>query len=101
MKSERRLLLLAVLVAALWLIAAGRVDLGVAVVAPPPPPPPGVIVGPVGLPPAPGYVWVPGYWDWVGGRWVWIEGRWILPPRPHAVWVDPRIEFRWHRGHWR
>ena len=101
MKSKKRLLAFAVLVAALWLTAAARVDLGVAVGTPPPPPPPGVVVGPVGVAPAPGYVWVPGYWDWVGGRWVWVDGRWILPPRARAVWVDPRIEFRWHKGHWR
>ena len=101
MKSKKRLLALAVLVAALGLTAAARVDLGVAVGTPPPPPPPAVVAGPVGVPPAPGYVWVPGYWDWVGGRWVWVDGRWILPPHGHAVWVDPWIEFRWHKGHWR
>ena len=39
MKSKKRLLALAVLVAALWLTAAARVDLGVAVGTPPPPPP--------------------------------------------------------------
>ena len=22
-------------------------------------------------------------------------------PRAHAVWVAPRVEFRWHGGHWR
>ena len=64
MKSKKRLLALAVLVATLGLTAAARVDLGVAVGTPPPPPPPGVIVGPVGVAPAPGYVWVPGYWNW-------------------------------------
>ena len=81
--------------------AAARVDVGVAVGTPPPPPPAGVVVGPIGVAPGPGYVWVDGYWNWVNGGWVWVPGRWILPPRRHAVWVAPRIEFRWHGGHWR
>jgi WXXGXW repeat (2 copies) len=97
-----RLLAVIVLLSGLLFIAAARVDLGIAVGAPPPPPPPpAVVVGPVGIAPGPGYVWVPGYWDWVAGRWVWVDGRWVLPPRPRAVWVEPRMEFRLHRGRWR
>jgi hypothetical protein len=101
MKFRKRLLALGVLVAAVWLTAAARVDLGVAVGTAPPPPPAAAVAGPVGVAPGPGYVWVPGYWDWVGDRWVWVDGRWILPPHGHAVWIDPKIEFRWHKGHWR
>jgi hypothetical protein len=94
------LLLVAVLTAPL-LIAAGRVDFGIAVGAPPPPPPLAAVVTPVVPAPGPGYVWVPPRWDWIGGQWVWVEGRWMLPPRPHAVWVAPTVDFRLHRGHWR
>jgi hypothetical protein len=74
--------------------AAAQGDLGVVVGTPPPPPPAAVVAGPVGVAPGPAYVWVNGYWNWVNGGWVWVPGRWVLPPRAHAVWVAPRIEFR-------
>jgi WXXGXW repeat (2 copies) len=99
--KRNRLLPATVFLAGFLSIGAARVDLGLVVGAPPPPPPPGVVVAPVGVAPGPGYVWVPGYWDWVDGRWVWVDGRWVLPPRPHGVWVEPKVEFRLHRGHWR
>jgi hypothetical protein len=52
------------------------------------------------------YVWVPGYWNWAGSRYVWIGGRWALPPRPGAIWVAPRVVYRYHHpyyygGYWR
>src|ERR1700728_410863 len=81
--------------------AAAYVDVGVAVGTPPPPPPTAVVAGPVGVAPGPGYVWVDGYWNWANGGWVWVPGRWELPPRGRGVWVAPKIEFRWHGGHWR
>jgi hypothetical protein len=95
------LLILAVLLIAPWFIFATHVDFGIAVGSLPPPPPVVVVTTPVVPPPGPAYVWVPGHWDWVGGGWVWVDGRWMLPPRPHAVWVEPRIDIRLHRGHWR
>jgi hypothetical protein len=100
MKLTKRFTIAAGFFAVLLTLAASRVDLGIAVGSPPPPPPTAVVT-PVGVAPGPGYVWVPGYWDWVGGQWVWVEGRWILPPRRHAVWVAPIVDFRLHRGHWR
>lgn len=58
-------------------------------------------------PPAPGmdYVWIGGDWVW-NGAWVWVGGHWVLPPFPHAVWVNGRWARGWggyHRapGHWR
>jgi len=83
--------------------SAAHFDVGVVVGAPPPAP---MVVGPVGVAPAPGYVWVDGYWDWVGGRWVWVGGRWVRPPRPHAFWVAPYYHpfgdhYHYHRGYWR
>jgi hypothetical protein len=100
MKFTKALTVISLLIAVLLTMAAARVDLGIAVGGPPPPPPV-TAVAPVGVAPAPGYVWVPGHWDWVGGNWVWVEGRWILPPKPRGAWVAPSLEFRWHRGHWR
>ena len=99
MKTSR-LPIIASLALASFLIAA-RVDFGIAVGAPPPPPPPAAVITPVVPAPGPGYVWVPGHYDWVNGAWVWVEGGWMLPPRPHAVWVAPRVDFRLHPGHWR
>jgi hypothetical protein len=98
--QAKKLIAMAVLLVTPLLFSAAHVDLGIAVGSAPPPPP-AVAVGPVGVAPGPGYVWVPGYWDWVAGRWVWVEGRWIVPPRPRAVWAPPIVEFRLHRGHWR
>jgi len=100
MRAGKSLAIASLLIAP-FLIGAAHVDLGIAVGTPPPPPPVANVETPTVVAPAPGYVWVPAHWDWVDGRWVWIDGRWTLPPRPHAVWISPRVEFRLHRGHWR
>ncbi|MBK6386237.1 MAG: YXWGXW repeat-containing protein [Rhodoferax sp.] len=60
----------------------------------------------VGYPPAPGYLWIGGFWNWVGGRHVWVAGHWEMN-RPRHVWVPHQwIRFgggwrfepgRWHR----
>lgn len=68
--------------------------------APPPmlvePPPPSTMLG---------VVWTGGYWAWQG-EWVWAAGRWALPPRPGDVWVPPYYEHRdgamvFIDAHWR
>jgi hypothetical protein len=69
----------------------------------PPPPREDVVIG---VAPAPGYVWVGGYWARRPTGWVWINGRWTSPPRPGAVWVSGRWErdprgHLWVAGHWR
>jgi hypothetical protein len=68
------------------------------------PPPPYAEV--VGVAPAPGYIWVGGYWHWYGNRWVWYRGHYMRPPHAGAVWVAPRYVFRngtriYVRGYWR
>jgi len=55
--------------------------------------------------PAPGYYWVPGYWDWNGNDWFWVSGVWQQPPHDGARWVRPRYNHRhgqwqYYRGHW-
>ncbi|MEA3183484.1 MAG: hypothetical protein QOI59_7007 [Gammaproteobacteria bacterium] len=55
---------------------------GPAVVVEPPPP----RVEEYGAPPAPGYIWLGGYWRWEGGRHVWVAGHWEHP-HPHERWV--------------
>ncbi|MBU8900099.1 hypothetical protein DRW03_18620 [Corallococcus sp. H22C18031201] len=41
-------------------------------------------------PPAPEYVWAPGYWYWGVGGWDWVTGGWIVPPRAGLAFVSPR-----------
>jgi WXXGXW repeat (2 copies) len=66
--------------------------------------PPAPQVEVVGIAPAAGYVWFPGYWNWVGGRHVWVGGywgagrpgyRWV----PHT-WVRYGGGWRMAPGHW-
>ncbi len=54
-----------------------------------PEPPPTLEVGPMGAPPSPTDVWVPGAWLWQEVRYVWRPGYW-LPVRPDWVWVPAR-----------
>jgi hypothetical protein len=67
--------------------------------------PPAVPVEEVGVAPAPGYVWMAGYWNWLGARYVWVAGHWG-PGRPGFVWVQHRWVrgaggWRMAPGHWR
>ena len=71
----------------------------VVAVAPPPP-----RVEEYGPPPAPGYIWLGGYWNWTGGRHEWVGGHWERP-HPHERWVAHHwVHERdgWHlsEGHW-
>jgi hypothetical protein len=68
------------------------------------PPPP--VVERVVVAPAPGYIWVPGYYSWSGVAYVWVPGRHALAPRPRAVWVPgrwvrERRGWYWVEGRWR
>jgi hypothetical protein len=68
-------------------------------VAPPPPQ-----YEAAGVAPAPGYVWINGYWGWGGGRHVWTPGRWAAPRSgygymPHA-WVREGRGWRQRPGYW-
>ena len=42
--------------------------------------------------PAPGYVWVPGYYRWDGAAYIWMPGRYERPPRGRARWVPAHWE---------
>jgi hypothetical protein len=66
----------------------------------PPPPREDVIVEA----PAPGFVWISGYWGWIGDRHEWVPGHWV-PPRPGRHWVGAQWMrqgdgWRLHQGHW-
>lgn len=77
----------------------GHVVDGVVLVAPPPSP-----TEAPGEPPAPGEVWVSGYWNWVSDRHVWIAGHWAAGrPGYHWVadhWVRQGDGWRLQRGRW-
>ncbi len=56
--------------------------------------------------PSPQHVWIGGYHRWDGHAYAWEPGRWEVPPREHAVWVEPRWEHRnggyvFVEGRWR
>jgi len=36
--------------------------------------------------PAPGYIWVDGYWAWGDEGYYWVPGYWTLPPYEGAIW---------------
>ena len=66
--------------------------------------PPAPRVEVVGVAPAPGYLWIGGYWGWAGGRHEWVPGRWEAPRsgyryEPHA-WVREGGGWRLHEGRW-
>jgi hypothetical protein len=102
---KKSLLVLMFLAASSSLFAGVHFSVGVRVgpaygyYAAPPPPAPVYYVPPR---PAPGFVWVAGYYNQVGPRYVWHAGYWTRPPYAGAVWVAPRYAgHRYYRGHWR
>ena len=69
-----------------------------------PAPPPSFEVAPVGTPPTPDQIWVPGCWYWVDGQYVQRHGYWIVP---QTGWVWVPSHFAWTprgcifcAGHW-
>jgi hypothetical protein len=56
--------------------------------------------------PAPGYLWVPGYWAWGdGGYYYWVPGTWVEPPQPNLLWTPGYWgwadgAYLWHEGYW-
>ena len=69
-----------------------------------PAPPAAVEVEPVGQPPFPDQVWVPGCWYWSGGQYVRRHGYWVTE---HAGWVWVPSHYVWtprgyifSPGHW-
>ncbi|WNL44663.1 hypothetical protein RKE25_14675 [Dyella sp. BiH032] len=68
-----------------------------------PPPLPVYVQPPI---PAPGYLWVPGYWAYDDdGGYYWVPGTWVLPPFSGALWTpawwgwDDGV-YVFHSGYW-
>ena len=55
--------------------------------------------------PAPGYIWVPGYWAWGDDGYYWVPGTWVLPPEVGLLWTPGYWSwadgvYLWHAGYW-
>ena len=49
--------------------------------------PPAIPIYTQPLCPAPGYIWVPGYWAYGDVGYYWVPGEWVLPPRVGLLWT--------------
>ena len=99
----RRSFLSVLCAAPLTLVAASSIARVGVVVGFAPPAPIAEVVPP---PPAPGYIWQPGYWSWNGVQYVWVPGGYVVAPYVHAAWVPGawvrhRPGWVWIAGHWR
>ncbi len=89
----------ALLTVALAVPAFGQVSVYIGT---PPPPLRYERRGPI---PAPGFVWVEGYWSPYGHHYRWVAGRWERPPYEGAYWSHPHYDhyregWQLHQGHW-
>ena len=55
--------------------------------------------------PAPGYLWVPGYWAWGEDGYYWVPGTWVQPPQVGLLWTPGYWGwsdgiYAWHEGYW-
>ena len=55
--------------------------------------------------PAPGFVWVPGYWAWSDDGYFWVPGTWVEPPEPGLLWTPgwwgwQDDAYIFHEGYW-
>ncbi len=95
-------LLLAFLVVAVPAPSCAQVAVGISVTFAPPALP--VYVQP--LCPAPGYIWIPGYWAWDPGfGYYWVPGTWVPVPYPGWLWTPGywgwyNGAYVWYEGYW-
>ena len=96
-----RILLAAILFAAMPMPAPAQVAVGITVDFGPPAIP--VYVQPAA--PAPNMIWTPGYWSWGPGGYYWVPGVWVYAPAPGYLWTPGYWGWRtgyysWHPGYW-
>jgi WXXGXW repeat (2 copies) len=99
MRKVVRALVALLLLAALPLVSAAAVVISVGFA---PPALPLYVPPPI---PAPGYLWVPGYWAWSPGGYYWVPGTWALAPAPGLLWTPGYWgwaggAYLWHAGYW-
>ena len=75
-----------------------------AIVATPPPPAP--TDAPQPPQPEASAIWRAGHYQFVEGRYIWISGSWVVPPVPGLVWVPGFFQRTaegglYINGHWR
>jgi len=68
-------------------------------------PPPALPLYDQPLCPAPGYMWVPGYWGFGKGVYFWVPGTWVPAPAVGLLWTPGYWGFAgglyvWHEGYW-
>jgi hypothetical protein len=100
MRNLIRVLIVALPFAALPLVSQAGLFVGVSVNLAPPALP--VYVQPPC--PAPGYIWMPGYWAWDDGYY-WVPGTWVLTPAVGLLWTPGywgwgEGAYVWHAGYW-
>jgi hypothetical protein len=54
--------------------------------------------------PAPGYIWMPGYWAW-DDAYYWVPGTWVMAPAVGLLWTPgywgwSEGAYLWHAGYW-
>jgi hypothetical protein len=55
--------------------------------------------------PAPGYMWIPGYWASGPNGYFWVPGTWVQPPAVRLLWTPGYWVWRdgvylWNAGYW-
>jgi WXXGXW repeat (2 copies) len=55
--------------------------------------------------PAPGYLWIPGYWAWGLDGYYWVPGYWEQPPEVGLLWTPGywgwhEGSYVWNEGYW-
>jgi hypothetical protein len=55
--------------------------------------------------PAPGYLWIPGYWAYGPNGYYWVPGTWVEPPEIGLLWTPGYWAwadgfYLWHAGYW-
>ncbi len=55
--------------------------------------------------PAPGYIWIPGYWAYGPEGYYWVPGTWVLPPSVGLLWTPgywgwSSGAYLWNAGYW-